>query len=45
MCWFMVNQRFLARTAGETESEIAEYVRRKTWTDLQKFSVNGTIIA
>ena len=41
----MVNERFLVRTAGENESEIAEYVRRKTWTDLQKFSVTGTITA
>ena len=32
MYQFLVNKRFLARTAGDNESEHAEYVRRKTRT-------------
>ena len=36
---FLVNKRFLARTAGDNESEHAEYVQRKTRTGPRKFSV------
>ena len=42
---FGANERFLAKTAGENESEYAKYVHRTTQNDLRKFSVTGTIIA
>ena len=40
----ILNERFLATTAGKNESGDAEYKQRKTRTDPRKSSVTGTII-